>query len=88
MVFVFMSDFHSLQKKNGGKHLRIEYCLSGRNGLWYFHTIESNGEISIKSEGHSSKESGLSSIDAFIRRSGNVEIIELKPMINNMNKTF
>ncbi len=83
-----MSDFHSLQNKNGGKYLRIEYWLSGKNGLWYFHIIESNGEISIKSDGHSSKESCLSSIDAFIRRSGNVEISELKPMINNMSKTF
>ncbi len=50
-----MSDFHSLQNKNGGKHLRIEYWLSGKNGLWYFRIIESNGEISIKSDGHSSK---------------------------------
>lgn len=82
-----MSDFHSLQNKNGGKHLRIEYWLSGKNGLWYFHIIESNGEISIKSDGHLSKESCLSSIDAFIRHSGNIEISELKPMINNMSKT-
>ena len=83
-----MSNFHSLQNTNGGKHLRIEYWLSGKNGLWYFHIIESNGERTVKSDGHSSKESCLSSIDAFIRRSGNVEICELMPMINNMSKSF
>ena len=78
-----MSDFHSLQKKNGGKHLRIEYWLSGRNGLWYFHIIESNGERGVKSDGHSSKESCLSSIDVFIRHSGNVDISNQNQRNNN-----
>ena len=50
--------------------------------------IESNGKISSKSDGHSSKESCLKNIDTFIRHSGNVEVRELMPMINHIGKSL
>ena len=87
-VVISISGYHSLKKWNGGKYLRIEYWLSGRNGLWYFHMVESNGKISLKSDGHLNKESCLKNIDTFIRHSGNVEVRELMPMINHIGKSL
>ncbi len=87
-VVISIGSYHSLKNWNGGKYLRIEYWLSGRNGLWYFHMVESNGKISLKSDGHLNKESCLKNIDTFISHSGNVEVRELMPMINHIGKSF
>ena len=60
---------------------RIEYWLSGKNGLWYFHIVGQNGKVSLKSDGHSSKEVCLDKIRQSICNSANVEIRELEPEI-------
>jgi uncharacterized protein YegP (UPF0339 family) len=84
VALAFINGIHPLMDWNGGKYLRVEYWLSGRNGLWYFHIVESNGKTNFMIDGHLSKESCLKSIDTFIRNSGNAEVRELMPMINHI----
>jgi uncharacterized protein YegP (UPF0339 family) len=60
---------------------RIEYWLSGKNGLWYFRIIGQNGKVRVESGGHSSKEVCLDKIHQSIYNSANVEIRELEPEI-------
>jgi hypothetical protein len=60
----------------------VEYWLSGKNGLWYYHIIEADGTIVRSTDGLLNKNQCLDTIHNLNTSGKHMIIRELKPQRN------
>ena len=61
---------------------RVEYLLSGKNGLWYYHVLDEQKKITFTSIGCVSKQKCLTDLKAHLTSPVEYDLVEFEPQIH------
>ncbi len=66
----------------------VEYWLSGKNGLWYYHVLDEQQKITFTSIGSVSKQKCLTDLNTHLTSPVEYDLVELEPQIHTSKSSL